>query len=83
VEPAVDVALHRIKRTDAFKRFCCDQRLMGDLDVVKLPAHMRPASRFLNATTFVDVLEPCISICLQRTLELAQVRLWMFPLAIR
>jgi len=34
----VDVALDRIKCTDAFKRFCCDRRLMGDLDIVKLPA---------------------------------------------
>ncbi len=56
---------------------------MGNLDVVKLPAHMRPASRFLNATTFVDLLETCVSICLQRALELTQVCLRMFPLAIR
>jgi hypothetical protein len=43
---------------------------MGDLDIVELPADMCPASRFLNATTFVDLLEPCVSIRLQCTLEL-------------
>src|SRR3981189_3210336 len=56
---------------------------MGDLDVVELPAHMRPASRFLNASRFVNLLEPCVSIRLQRALELAQVCLRMFSLAIR
>src|SRR6266436_10447590 len=55
---------------------------MGDLDIVELPAHMRPASRFLNATCFVDLLETGVSIRLQRSLEFAQVCLWMFALAI-
>src|SRR6267154_6854481 len=56
---------------------------MGDLDVVKLPAHMRPTSRFLNASTFVNLFEPGVTICLQRSHELAQVCLRVFSLAIR
>ena len=46
---------------------------MSDLEIVELPAHMRPASRFLNASRFVDLLEPCVTIRLQCALELAQV----------
>lgn len=56
---------------------------MGLFKIVELPTHMRPASRFLNAATFVDLLEPRVTIRLQRSLELAQVRLRMFSLAIR
>jgi hypothetical protein len=45
-----------------------------DLQIVKLSAHMRPTGRFLNASCFIDLIEPRITIRLQRARELAQVR---------
>jgi hypothetical protein len=56
---------------------------VSDVQIVKLPAHMRPASSFLNAPCLVDLLEPRVTICLQRALKLARVCLRVFPLAIR
>src|SRR5882762_4433534 len=56
---------------------------MGLFKIVEFPAHMRPASRFLNASRFVDLLEPGVTIRLQSSLELAQVCLRVFSLAIR
>ena len=44
---------------------------------------MRPAGCFLNASRFVDLLESCVTIRLQRSNELPQVCLRVFSLAIR
>ena len=56
---------------------------MRDVQIVKLPAHVRPAGRLLNASGFVDLVEPRVAIRLQRAREVAQVRLRMLALAIR
>jgi hypothetical protein len=44
---------------------------------------MRPAGRFLNVPRFIDLIEPRVTIRLQRSSELAQVSFGMFPFAIR
>jgi len=43
---------------------------------------VRPTGSFLNAPGFVDLLEACVAIGLQRTRELAQMRLRMLAFAI-
>ena len=68
---------------DAAKRFLRHQRFVRRHQVVKLSAHVRPAGRFLNASCFVDLIEPRVAISLQRSRELAQVCLRMFAFAIR
>src|SRR6266853_4292615 len=44
---------------------------------------MRHTRRFVHSPTFIDRTVSCVSIRLQRALELAQVGLGMFALAIR
>jgi hypothetical protein len=55
----------------------------GDLCAVKPSAHVRPAGRFLDASGLVDLLEARVAIGLQRSRELAQVRLRMLAFAVR
>src|SRR5580692_4190795 len=55
---------------------------MGLLEIVELPPYMCPASCFPYVATFVDLLEPGVTIGLQCSPELAQVRFRMFSLAI-
>ena len=56
---------------------------MRDVQVVKLSSHVRPAGCFLNAPCFIDLIEPRVTIRLQRPDELAQVLFRMLTLAIR
>src|ERR1700740_2283009 len=79
----MDLFLDRIHRADALERFCAAQGFVGELNIVKLPAHMRPTRGFLNASAFVDLLEPRVCIGLQRPAELLQMRSGMFALAVR
>jgi hypothetical protein len=46
---------------------------MREVQVVDLPAHMRPAGRFPNAPGFIDLIEPRVTISLQRARELIRV----------
>ena len=55
---------------------------MRRYQIGKLSAHVRPTGGFLNAPGFVDLLEACVAIGLQRTRELAQMRLRMLAFAI-
>jgi len=78
-----DLFFDRIQCSDPFQRFSGYRRLVGYLEIVKPPAHMRPTGRFLNVPCLVDLIEPRVTIRLQRPPKLTQVRLGMFPLAIR
>src|SRR5579864_878950 len=56
---------------------------MGQVDVVKLPPHMRPAGSFLNLALLIELLETSIGVGLQDAMEATQVLLRMFSTAIR
>jgi hypothetical protein len=53
------------------------------LEIVKLPPHVRPARRFLNAACCIDLIKAGVTIGLQCAGKVAQVRLRVLALAIR
>src|SRR5262252_8275240 len=69
-QPSMDLFFDRIQRGDPFQSFCCHRRFVRYLDVVELPAYVRPTSRRANASRFIDLLEPRVTIRLQHPLEL-------------
>src|ERR1700728_4661268 len=52
------------------------------MDLVKLAPCMCPARYFINSAVAVEMMEPCIGVRLQATLEVLQMLPWMLALAI-
>src|SRR5580692_8908582 len=52
------------------------------MDLMKLAASVCPAGDFINGAFAVQMMEPCIGVCLQATLERLQMLPWMVALAI-
>src|SRR5579859_1313860 len=80
---AADLFFDAVECADAVDGFGGDRRRMNRVDVVELTAGMCPACDFVYGTAFVEVMEACIGIRLQRTLEVLQMCSWMLALAIR
>jgi len=53
------------------------------LQIVELASAMRPTRGLLNATIFVELIEPGVGIGLQRATKLLQMPFRMFAFAIR
>ena len=51
--------------------------------IVELAPHVRPAGGLLDAPIFIELIEACVGIGLQRALKLLQMPLGMFAFAIR
>src|SRR5262245_66402898 len=69
-------------------RFSRDQRVAGEMDVIEVPAYMRPACDFdhgrrLTVGGLIERPEPGIAVGLQEAVEVGQLRARMFGLAIR
>ena len=52
------------------------------MDLVELAPCMRPASDLIDGAIAVQMMEPCIGVCLQAALEVLQMLPRMFALAI-
>jgi hypothetical protein len=52
------------------------------MDLVKLAACVRPAGNFIDPAIAVEMMEPCIGVRLQATLEVLQMLPWMLSFAI-
>src|SRR5262249_17496843 len=79
---STDLFLDGIQFRDALQSLLTYRRFVRHHQIVKLPAHVCPATRFLNAPALVNLRESCVGIRLQRASETAQVRLGMYPLVI-
>jgi hypothetical protein len=80
---SANVCFDGIEFSDSTKRFLGHLGFMRHHQVVELSAHVRPASRFLNASRLVNLLETRVRIGLQHSGKVAQVLFRMFPFAIR
>src|SRR6266702_5864257 len=52
------------------------------MNLVELTACMRPAGNFIDGAVAIQVMEPCIRVCLKPALEVLQMLPWMLALAI-
>ncbi len=80
---AADAALDRIKSGDALDGLAGDGGVVGDLDVVELAAHMRPAGRLADAAGVVKMMEAGVAIGLQGPGEAVQMPARMLAFAVR
>src|SRR5580658_8883553 len=80
--PPTDIVLNRIQSCDPFQSFSSQRRGVGLFEVIELAANVRPASHLLNPIIFIELIETCVGICLQRTLKRPQMLLGVFASAI-
>src|SRR5580692_2535138 len=84
---AANLRLDGIEFADARQCLARYGRVGGDVDVVELPAHMRPASCFLNRVIrialVIQSVESRIAVSLQNAHKIAQVPTRMLSFAIR
>src|ERR1039458_3040161 len=79
---AAYLILDSVESTDHGQSLSCCGRCMDDMNFVKLAASVSPARNFINDAIAVQMMEPCIGVCLQAALEVLQMLLWMLALAI-
>ena len=74
---------YSIQRPDPLQRFSRHRRRMRLLQIVELASDMRPTRGLLNAAIFLELIEACVGIGLQRATKLFQMLGGMFSFAIR
>src|SRR6266849_6231973 len=79
---APDLGFDGVECGDALDGFGCGGRSMCDMDLVELAPRVRPARHFDDGSIFIEMLEACVGVGLERPLVELQVPARVLSLAV-
>lgn len=80
---AADLDLDPEQGLDPHQRLACSGRVNRDIEVIERPADVGPAGHFLHTTGLIEPVEPGVTVRLQHSVIVLQMRQRPFALAIQ